>query len=232
MAVFEINPTLVYSLLAVLPPAAVFFTAYGRYDGAFHDNVVFLYFMGGILMGFLLGFLTIAALSSGIAPLIVVALLSLLYPISLTVGINRRKWQGERHAVFNGGAFGIGSALMLGFTFLYVLYGRGDITLLNVVQALLFVAGITGVFFGLGLMSGDAVRRRKPLPNALIGTGVVLVPVILMVEFVALRAWLWLVLLLLYGLIFAVAAERRLLIEGVSDEARRARRRKRRAVQE
>lgn len=183
MAVFNLDPSVIYSILAVLAPAAVFFIAYGRYDGAFRDNVVFLYFMGGVLMGFLLGFLTILALG-GIAPLLAILLLALLYPISLIVGINRRKWQGERHAVFNGGAFGIGVALMLGFTFLYVLFRRLDIGIVPIAQAVLFTIGLACIFFGLGLIAGNAVRLRRPFRSALLGTAIVLVPVIFIVSFV------------------------------------------------
>lgn len=229
MAVFEVDPSVVYSIIAVLPPAGVFFAAYGRYDGGFRDNIVFLYFMGGLLMGFLLGFLTVLALGTALG-IVGTILLALIFPIALTMGINRRKWQGDRHAVFNGGAFGIGVALMLGFTFLYVLYRNQPLTVVNLAQALLFTAGITGIFFGLGLLSGNAVRLRKPFRAAIMGTAIMLAPTIFLFEFAASGAWLWVALLLAYGAIFGVAAERRLLVEGLSEEARKNRRRRRRAA--
>lgn len=178
-----LDPGLLYAVLAVLPPAAVFFAAYGKYDGAFRDNVVFLYFLGGLGMGFVLGFLSIVALG-GLAPLMTVILLAALYPVSLVVGINRRKWQGERHAVFNGGAFGLGVSLMLGFTFLYVLFARRGITASNAMQALLLCVGVAGVLFGLGLLAGNGVRLRTPFRGALLGSALLLVPAIFLVSFV------------------------------------------------
>lgn len=234
MALFEVNPALVYSILAVLPPAAIFFVAYGRYDGTFRDNVVFLYFTGGVLMGFLVGFLTAAVFTQQVNALLSVLLLAILYPISVTVGINRRKWQGERHAVFNGGAFGIGLALMLGFTLLYVQFRQDAITGERLAQALVLCSSLAGLFFGLGLVSGDSVRRRAPFRGAFTGAAIGLVPIVFLVEFSRSEfnrepLWLWLGLLLAYGLFVAVLAERKLLIEGVSDEARRERRRKRRS---
>ncbi|HEX2021299.1 MAG TPA: hypothetical protein VHH36_01190 [Candidatus Thermoplasmatota archaeon] len=222
-----VDASLVYSVLAVLPPGAAFFLAYGRWDGAFRDNVVFLHFMGGILMGFLLGFLTIFALGIR-APIPIAVFLSLLYPVSIVVAVNRRRWQGERHAVFNGGAFALGSALMLGFTFLYVLYKEVPLSWETSTQAFLFCAGLSGLFFALGMLAGDGVRRKKPFRAAFTGTAAVLAPVLFLQEFAASRAWLWVALLLAYGLVAGVAAERRLLLEGADPEEIKRRRRERR----
>ena len=82
--------TLVDALIAVVPPGALFFVAYGRYDGMFRDNVVFLYFIGGLIVGGLLGFISILALGLN-APLITVLLIALFWPVSITLGLNRRK---------------------------------------------------------------------------------------------------------------------------------------------
>lgn len=231
---------MLYTILAVLPAGAVFFFAYGRYDGAFRDNVVFLYFMGGLIMGFLTGFFSVLALNT-LQPLMAVILLAVLYPITLTVGINRRKWQGERHAVFNGGAFALGNALMLGFTVLYARMEPLGIDVQLAVMALAVCGGFAGLFFAIGLLAGDAVRRRKPIRVAILGTAVVLAPILFFHQWWratgflrqdaswASVAWIWVVLLLAYGAIVGFAAERKLLILGVTDEARRARRRERRA---
>src|SRR5688500_3124262 len=106
---------IVAASMAAIPAAGVFFAAYGRYDGTFRDNVVFLYFIGGLVLGGLLGFLTLL-LYGTTATLVQVAGVALLYPISLVAAVNRRKWQGQRHAVFNGGAAGLGTAVMLSFS--------------------------------------------------------------------------------------------------------------------
>lgn len=223
--------TLTNAFLAVLPPAAIFFLAYGRYDGTFRDNVVFIYFIGGLLMGGLLGFISLVALGANIGPLLVVLLLALFYPISVVMGINRRKWQGERHAVFNGGGFGLGIAVMVGFTFLYWLSTNTAAHAMSVdavLRGLVLAASLAGLFFGMGLLAGDSVRRRAQLKTALLGTAILLAPSVFLVEYFASQAWLWLGLLLAYAAVFGVLAERRLLIEGVADEARKQRRRVRR----
>lgn len=213
------------AFLAVIPVGAVFFLAYGRYDGAFRDNVVFLYFMGGLLMGAFLGIVTLFALNLG--ALIIVLILALFYPIALVAGVNRRKWQGERHAVFNGGAFGLGAALMLSFTLLFRAFPTLSVTV--IAQGVLLSLGIATLFFGLGLLAGNAVRMKKQLRVALMGTAILLAPAVFLEEYMKGKAWLWLALLVAYGLIFAVAAERRLLIEGVEPEDRKSRRRRQRA---
>lgn len=221
--------SLTMAFLAVIPVGVVFFLTYGRYDGTFRDNVVFLYFMGGLLLGSVLGVFTIVALGLAVG-LLSVILLALLYPIALVAGINRRKWQGQRHAVFNGGAMGLGAALMLSFTLLFRVYG--EVSLAVAAQAVVLSLGLATLLFGLGLLAGNAVRLRRPFRVALLGTAIVLAPVVFLVSFVADRAWLWAVLLAAYGVVVAVAAERQLLIEGVEPEMRKQMRRRSRKVRE
>lgn len=216
--------SLAMAFIAVIPVGAVFFLAYGRYDGVFQDNVVFLYFMGGLGVGAVLGVFTLFALTLGSFWTIV--LLSLFYPISVVAGINRRRWQGDRHAVFNGGALGLGASLMLAFTILFRASRGVPLTVASVSQAVLLSAGLAGLFFGLGLLAGNAVRVRKQLRVALMGTAILVAPVVFLVGFVTDHAWLWVVLVAAYGAIFAVAAERKLLIEGVEPEKRKQMRRR------
>ncbi|HVM44584.1 MAG TPA: hypothetical protein VM582_01515, partial [Candidatus Thermoplasmatota archaeon] len=200
--------------------------AYGRYDGTFRDNVVFLYFIGGMAMGALLGFLSLLSFVVLQNQLIAVVLIALLLPIAVTVGINRRKWQGERHAVFNGGAFGLGIAVMMAFTYLYRFHL--DVDWPTIVRSLLLAAGFAGLFFGLGLLAGNSVRLRKPLRFAFLGTAIILAPVIFLGVYTQQQLWTFPALIAAYGGVFAFAAERRILIEGVTDEARKMRRRRRR----
>src|SRR5438067_1944261 len=110
--------TLTYAVVALVPAAIAFFAAYGRYDGAFRDNVVFLFFIGGLLAGAFLGFASLFVLNN-LGELVAVVGIALLVPIVLVAGINRRKWQGERHSVFNGGALGLGASVMMALSFLY-----------------------------------------------------------------------------------------------------------------
>lgn len=248
---------IVAASVAALPAAATFFAAYGRYDGAFNDRVVFLYFIGGMAVGALLGFLTLLLFNSGIAAILQVLFLALLFPIALVAIVNRRKWQGERHAVFNGGAAGLGASVMMGFSFLYYRMqppwqaaqaaaskaweeagkvGREpavstvpyafDLFLLG--QALFLALGLTGLLFGMGLLAGDGVRRRRQFMVAFLGTAILLAPIVFLSEFARDYVWTWVVLVAAYGAIFGLAAERRLLIEGVTEEERKQRRRRKR----
>lgn len=245
--------------VAAVPAAATFFAAYGRYDGAFNDRVVFLYFIGGMAVGALLGFLSLLLFFSGINPILQVLILALLLPIALVATINRRKWQGERHAIFNGGSAGLGAAVMMGFSFLYYRMqgpyaaalaplreaydalpagSRGPAPTLDTVpyafdpfivgQGVLLTLGLTGLLFGMGLLAGNGVRTRKQFMAAFLGTAILLAPIIFLEEFVRFYNWTWVALIAAYGVIFGVAAERKLLIEGVTEEARKERRRRKR----
>lgn len=250
---------IVAAILGALPAAGIFFVSFGRYEGAFKDNVVFIYFIGGLVVGGFLGFFTLLLYATN-ATLIQIIGLALLYPITVVMAVNRRKWQGERHAIFNGGAAGLGASVMMTFSLLYVTMLRpmqaaqqaadealrnatGDQTSfapdVNTVgyafdwiqdaQGLVLSLAIAGLFFGMGLLAGDAVRRKKQLVVALTGTAILLAPSVFLEEYFRSRAWLWLVLLLAYGAIFAIAAERKLLPMGVTDDERRQRRRRARA---
>lgn len=224
--------TLANAVVAVLPAAAVFFWAYGRYDGMFRDNVVFLYFIGGLLMGGFLGFMTLLAYSS-LGALVAIVLIMVLLPMGLTAGIDRRKWQGERHAIFNGGAFGLGVSVMFAFSLLF--YAYRSFSWIGLGQGLLVATGLAGLFFGLGLLAGNGVRLRTQFRLAFLGMAIVLAPVVflgqIVSELVTGHAWLFPALLALYGAIVGVAAERRLLIEGIAPDSRKERRRRQRAEQ-
>lgn len=246
---------IVAATLAAVPAAAVFFIAYGRYDGSFQDRTVFLFFVGGLLLGGFLGFLTLLLLSAAV--MIQVIGLALLLPIAIVAVINRRKWQGERHSVFNGGAVGLGAAVMMGFSLLYYRtqqpwlvaqraataaweaagkVGREPavdtvpyaFTVPVLGHGLLLGIGLAGIFFTLGLLAGDGVRRRKQFQAAFIGTAIFVAPAVFIAEYFRGSYLFWAILLAAYGLIAAFAAERRLLIQGIEGEARKQRRRQRR----
>ncbi|MFA5860534.1 MAG: hypothetical protein WDA16_02450 [Candidatus Thermoplasmatota archaeon] len=250
---------IVAAALAALPAAGIFLVAFGRYEGAFRDNVVFIYFIGGLIVGGFLGFFTLLLYGTN-ATLIQIIGLALLYPITIVMAVNRRKWQGERHAIFNGGAAGLGASVMMTFSLLYVTMLRpmqaaqqaanealrnatGNTSVsapnLNTVgfafdlvtdaQGLVLSMAMAGLFFGLGLLAGDAVRRKKQIVVALTGTAILIAPSVFLEEYFRSRAWLWLVLLVAYGAIFAIAAERKLLVLGLTDEDRKMRRRKQRS---
>ncbi len=215
---------IVNAFVAVLPAGALFFLAYGRYDGSFRDQTVFLHFMGGLLLGGLLGFATLATYATG-AILVHVLLPPLLYPVAILSIQNRRKWQGDRHAVFNAGAMGLGVAAMVSFSFLYVVVT--DLTPARVGQGVLLATSMAFLLFGLGLLVGDAVRRKSPFRSVFVGAAILLAPAVFLEEYFREQAWLWLVLLVASGAVFAYAANQKLLPEGLEEDGRRERRRRR-----
>lgn len=224
---FLANPlSLVNALVAMLPAATIFFLAYGRYDGHFRDQTVFLHFIGGLILGGLLGAATLLLYSID-AALLQLLFPALLYPVALVSVVNRRAWQGERHAVFNGGALGLGVAVMMAFS---LLFARIQVLAWDTVgQGLLLSVGLAALFFALGLLMGDGVRRKRPFRVAIMGTAILFAPALFLEEFFRSGAWIWVLLLATYAGIFAFAANRRLLIQGLSDESRKVRRRERRA---
>lgn len=251
---------LVCAAAAAVPSGAIFFVAYGRYNGAFRDNVVFLHFMFGLVMGGFLGAASFVLFRID-APLLQVLGVALLFPIAVVAVINRRKWQGERHAVFNGGAAGLGAAVMVSFSLLYaqlappqmLAQAAADDALRAATgikdarappvdsvpfafdpdilpQGILMAVALALLLFGLGLLAGNAVRVRKQLRIALLGTAIMIAPAVFLEEFLKTRVWLLGALLVAYGAVFAVLAERKLLIEGVEPEMRKQRRRRQRST--
>lgn len=215
--------SLVMAFIAIIPVGTIFFLAYGRYDGTFRDNVVFLYFMGGLGVGAVLGVFTLFALNLG--AFLTLLSLALFYPIALVAAINRRKWQGERHAVFNGGALGLGASLMLAFTLLFRYNRELDASIVG--RSILLSLGLAALFFGMGLMAGNAVRLKRQFRVSLLGTAILVPPIVILLEYLkGEQAWLWVVLLAAYGSILAVAIERKLLLEGVEPDMRKKMRRR------
>lgn len=210
--------------IAILPAGLVMFVSYGRYDGLFRDNVVFLNFIGGMLLGLLLGAvlrLTFFYASAETGFILVAALL----PLVMTAFLNRRKWRRERHAVFNGGAMGIGTAAMLVFTL-----WRPEFETLGwvaSVRLLVGALGATGVLGFLGLYVGDGVRTQTPIRHAALGAVPTALLAFLLFEFLygPEKAWLWGALALALGTALYAHAVRKLLPEGVTEADRKRQRR-------
>ncbi len=223
---FMSNPLgMVNAIAAVVPAGILFFVAYGRYDGMFADQTVFLHFVGGMLVGGFVGVLTILAASLN-AALLEIVLLATLYPLVLVAAVNRRKWQGQPHAVFNGGALGLGVAVMVSFSLIFRL-----VTTLEwgaVGHAVVLATALACLFFATGLVAGDGVHHKAPFRATFTGAAALIAPAIFLEEYLRDGAWLWVILLAAYGIIYAIAAERRLMARGLTDDNRRLRRRKQR----
>lgn len=209
--------------LAILPMGLVLLVSYGRYDGHFRDNVVFLNLVAGMAVGILVA---VFLLFSGTAVLFV-AVFALVLPLVVTAIANRRKWQGERHAVWNAGALAAGASSMIALTL-----WRDRMPAVGLDPALRLLAGasaLTLVYTAGGLAIGAAVFDRKPFQGLGLAVLAALPVGFLLFEFLSGGAWLWAVLaLVLAGGAYAYA-DRRILPVGATEEGRRRDRRAARA---
>ncbi len=222
---------LVTGILAIVPAGALFFVAYGRYDGLFHDRIVFLHFIGGLLLG---AFLAVFALIAGVAvprglqrTALFVLLTPLLYAIAPAAILNRRKWQGDAHSVFNGGALGLGVATMTTFAFAFkALEGGLDWVLVGAWTAMSLA--LAGAAFAVGLLLGAGVAARRPFRAAFAAAALNVVTFEVLNEYLQSRALLWPAIAVALGLAAFGVALARVMPRGVTDEAWRHRRRRRR----
>jgi len=212
------------SILAVLPAAAALLISYGRYDGFFKDNIIFLYFVGGLIAG-----MGVAIFHAFLGPYFLLFLLGvpLVEQFAKTVVINRRKWQGERHAVFNGGAYGAGMGVILSLW-----YAKGYLLswdLLMLLQVLGLATGITLVAVATGWTVGAAVRDHAPFKGTFIAS-VASIPMAFFIGYWVVpphEAWVP-ALMALYGLALLAFGIRKILPGGVSREELQEMRRRRR----
>lgn len=209
-------PGILASTGAILPAIAVLFLSYGRYDGMFRDNVVFLHLIGGLALGLLAG---IFLLFSGASPIAFVAAGTLLVPVLATAIVNRRKWQGERHAVFNAGAVGAGASA----TITLVLWRDRVPAVAFDPLARLLAAGvaITLVYTAATLFIGASVLDRRPFRGLAMASVLALPMAFFLEEFLNSNGWIWAVAGVAYGIAVYVWATRTALPRGVSDEDRR-----------
>lgn len=158
--------SIVTSILAVLPAAAALLWGYSRYDGFFKDNVIFLYFVGGLVAGMGVAFFHAALVPYGLVFMVGIPFLE---QLAKTIVLNRRKWQGEPHAVFNGGAYGAGMGIILSlFYFKRNLLGGWDWSM--ALQLCGVAIGITFLAITTGWVVGASVRDRKPFKGTLIAS--------------------------------------------------------------
>ncbi|MHB8605433.1 MAG: hypothetical protein ACYDCK_09275 [Thermoplasmatota archaeon] len=177
--------SLIVGVLALGPAAATLFLSYARYDGHFKDQTIFLFFLGGFALGMLLAILDLLLLSTteGIVALIVFGIgAAVAHSAAATAALNRKKWQGERHALFNGGALGCGisSVAMLGFATKTL----GDPIVPGAAIALLLMSiGYAGTHFALGVLIGNGVAARTPFWSLTLGALGVVPLTLLLLEY-------------------------------------------------
>lgn len=158
---FQLAP-LAAGLAAFLPGLLAIFVLYGPYDGYFRDNIVFLWFVGGLLAGTFAALLNAWVLALA-APLVYVVGAPLVEQGAKLVFLNRRKWHGERQVVWNGGAMGAGVGTMVALVVSIQTFAGGFSWLdFAVVVGLASGIGFTHVATGLAL--GAGVVNRKPFP--------------------------------------------------------------------
>ncbi|MHB8584578.1 MAG: hypothetical protein ACYDDF_01890 [Thermoplasmatota archaeon] len=211
-------------LAAFLPGLAAIFILYAPYDGSFKDNVIFLWFLGGLLLGTALGVLEAWVLF--VSPLLYVLGGSLIEQGTKLAFLNQRRYHGERQSVWNGGAFGAGVGTMIALVAADQIMGKTfTLPALGYVIAVAVGIGFVQVATGLGL--GAAVLREEPF-RALLVTVLGTIPATLLVlasRSALLRDPVFALLLVGYGIAALWYARRAWLPQGASpDDARRMRR--------
>ncbi|MCA1814624.1 MAG: hypothetical protein LC624_11880, partial [Halobacteriales archaeon] len=108
--------------LGVLPAFAVMFLAYGSYERAFKDNILFVHLMGGGAAGLLMYLLEALLVAASVRPgglLFGIAMagagFALLDTLMKAMALNRKSQQGTRAVIYYGGAFGMGYAGIFAF---------------------------------------------------------------------------------------------------------------------
>lgn len=164
---------------AIVPGLLIMMWAYAPYDGHFKDNVLFLFFMGGLFAGMGLALfeclliLPICAGAGVVDPLFVVPMVLLGFPLmeqllKLLV-LNRKPHQGERTTIFYGGAFGLGFAVMMALfksqrevpLFAYRELGAVAADPGRLLAFLAVAVAVLLAHFATGLVVGDGVRTRR-----------------------------------------------------------------------
>lgn len=215
-------------LLSIVPALAVLFLVYGRYEGQFRDEQVFLLFIGGLAVGLLAGLFQAFAAASGAAALIVFGLPAL---EQLTKGalVNWRKFRGTLHAVFLGGSAGLGVGTMLAMRRAFGFLDAPGPDGVPWLQLAITCPALVLFHFATGMTLGDGVRRESVLVPLLRASAYGVPVAWALYEYDRGRAWIWLLVVALWSAALAVYHTSRTLPLGASEEWRRARRRRLRA---
>lgn len=228
-----LEPTpLAAGLAAFLPGLAAILVLYSPFDGYFRDNIVFLWFVGGLGIGTFAALLDAWVLFA--SPLLYVVGAPLVEQGAKLVFLNRRKWHGDRQVVWNGGAMGAGVGTMVSLVVAIQTFSFGggfSWPTLLVVVGLAAGTGFTHVAAGLAL--GTGVVNRRPFVAYATAAAVALPLAVMLAvrsssqQFVDFESvpQLMAALALLYGIGALVLARRLWLPHGVGpDELRRLRR--------
>lgn len=242
-------PIVLGGVVPIVGALGILFLSYGPYDGHFKDNVLFLFFMGGLFAGMAMAvfelLLLLPADTLYIAGMVLLGF-PLLEQLFKLIVLNRRQHQGERTALFYGGSLGLGLATMLALfksqrEVPLVQYADLGVVLTDPGRLLAFVAIAAAVLlahFATGIVLGDGVRTRQLARN--LGLAVfAMVPVQFFVfEYTSgLRAgaesegFVYLPLMLAYTGALAWWSHARVLPNGLPPDAQRKRRRLQRRAQ-
>ncbi|HVL48605.1 MAG TPA: hypothetical protein VM889_08625 [Candidatus Thermoplasmatota archaeon] len=168
-------PAILAGGAALAPAAVVLFAAYGRYDGHFKDTLVFLWFVGGLFLGMGLAVLALLILTAGLEVYSIG--LALVAALAFTAILNRRKFRGERHSVFNGGAFASGASVMVTLAFAQAyMIPRAGADALSLLALLGIGTGLTFSMFAAGAWAGRGIAERAPFRHAAVAAAGLVVP--------------------------------------------------------
>jgi hypothetical protein len=166
-------PILLGGILGLVPALLILLASYAPYDGRFKDNVLFLFFMGGVFSGMAVAlFEALLKIPRGdtlYLPIVVLLGFPILEQLLKLLVLNRRAHQGQRETVFYGGAFGLGFASMAVLS-----ASQRDVPLLPYreigavlreplrgIEFLVVAFTLLLAHFATGIVVGDGVRSRK-----------------------------------------------------------------------
>lgn len=221
----NVVPLLTFTL-PVIPAFFALLFGLQRFDGYFRDNVIFLFLLGGLGAGGLTSVLGVMLLVS--TPFMFAVGMPLVMAGAATAVLNRRKWHGERHSVFNGATFGAGMGIVWGFALGYRTFEAYGMTPRLVAELFLVSTGLVLVFFSVSAFIGSGVADRTPFRVLLLGAIGVLPATVMLNEYVQGGVLVWPVLLTAYGGLAFWLAQTRVLPLGLTVDERRGLRRARR----
>ncbi|HVL88069.1 MAG TPA: hypothetical protein VM681_08730 [Candidatus Thermoplasmatota archaeon] len=177
-------------LLGIVPAFGILVLAYGRYDGKFRDETMFLLFMAGLFAGFPVGLVEAWLFYA----LVVLLGFPLFEQLLKTVVLNLRRYQGQATMRFYGGSFGLGlgtilvfvpAALLLRQRGLYADLGGVVADPIPLLALLAMGVGTLLMHFATGIVIGEGVAVGKPFRGAAFAIAAALPHQVLWYEFFA-----------------------------------------------
>ncbi len=222
-------PPVVRAIVTILPPMAALAIVYAPYDGFFDDRNVFLYFLGGLVLGTLVGFLEVVLVFSPVAirGLLLVLLAPVAANLGKTVAVNLPRFQGDTTSVFHGGSIGAGTGAMVALAYGQAVLQPGDL-LTSGLLLLALGGGAALTHVAGGLVVGKHVAYATPFRGVIVASLLTAPAPLFAFEHLQGGHPLWAGLSALYGVGILTWAARVIIPQSFTIEERKAMRRAKR----